>query len=235
MSTLRDMIGTRAQWDVVERVQPPTPEFGSSELSQGWDPMSFGEQQMRGLIQEVFAPQSSRQIVFCAVDESTETAVVCAEISRAMAAFLDGTVCAVEGCASGEMQRLLASNGAGLHSKGPMDFLRVGDNLWLAPQSWLRDRFPESLSLEGLRTRLSDLQGAFDYTLIRGPVVGRYSDAALLGSLCDGVILVLEAHATRRAVAGRARALLDSANAHLLGTVLNQRTFPIPESIYRRL
>jgi Mrp family chromosome partitioning ATPase len=53
--------------------------------------------------------------------------------------------------------------------------------------------------------------------------------------MCDGVILVLKAHATHRAVAQKVKETLQAANVRVLGVVLSGRTFPIPESFYRRL
>jgi len=57
----------------------------------------------------------------------------------------------------------------------------------------------------------------------------------LLGQLADGMILVLEAHNTRRVAARRTKEILEASNVRLLGTVLNGRTFPVPERIYRKL
>jgi len=57
----------------------------------------------------------------------------------------------------------------------------------------------------------------------------------LIGQLSDGVILGLEAHRTRRIAARITKERLQAANVRLLGVVLNQRTFPIPEGIYRKL
>jgi Mrp family chromosome partitioning ATPase len=53
--------------------------------------------------------------------------------------------------------------------------------------------------------------------------------------LADGVVLVLEANSTRRVTAKKAKQALEAANVRILGTVLNNRTFPIPEGLYRRL
>jgi len=47
--------------------------------------------------------------------------------------------------------------------------------------------------------------------------------------------LVVEANLTRREVARKAKESLESANVRLLGAVLNNRTFPIPETIYRNI
>jgi Mrp family chromosome partitioning ATPase len=86
-----------------------------------------------------------------------------------------------------------------------------------------------------LHGRLEQLRLDFDYTLLQAPAAGSSSEAAMFGSLCDGVILVLEARSTRRLAAQKVKAMLHAANARLLGTILTERTFPIPERIYRKL
>jgi Mrp family chromosome partitioning ATPase len=57
----------------------------------------------------------------------------------------------------------------------------------------------------------------------------------LLSRWTDGVVLVLEANATRRDAARRVKEILDAAKVSVLGVVLNNRTFPIPDVLYRRL
>jgi Mrp family chromosome partitioning ATPase len=47
--------------------------------------------------------------------------------------------------------------------------------------------------------------------------------------------MVLEADKTDRRHALRAKAEVEAANVRLLGAVLNNRRFPIPEPIYRYL
>jgi Mrp family chromosome partitioning ATPase len=47
--------------------------------------------------------------------------------------------------------------------------------------------------------------------------------------------MVLEANSTRRITARKAKKTLEDGNVRVLGTVLNNRTFPIPEKIYRLL
>lgn len=53
--------------------------------------------------------------------------------------------------------------------------------------------------------------------------------------ICDGVVLVLTAHKTHREAALRAKQMLEQLHVRLIGTVLDGRTFPIPEAIYKRL
>jgi len=57
----------------------------------------------------------------------------------------------------------------------------------------------------------------------------------VLGRMVDGVVLVLEANSTRREVALRVTESLKAMNIPVLGAVLNNRTFPIPAAVYKRL
>jgi Mrp family chromosome partitioning ATPase len=53
--------------------------------------------------------------------------------------------------------------------------------------------------------------------------------------MCEGVVLVLKANSTRRIAAQKVIQRLRAANVSLLGTVLSNRQFPVPDAIYRRL
>ena len=68
---------------------------------------------------------------------------------------------------------------------------------------------------------LERLRDAAELVLFDAPPVVAVTDAALLAPRVDGVLLVVDAGATRRDVARRARGQLDKVNARLLGVVLN--------------
>jgi len=86
-----------------------------------------------------------------------------------------------------------------------------------------------------LRKRLEQLRDMFEYMLIDAPGTSVCGDAQLLGQVADAAILVIEASSTRRMTARRAKETLEAGGVRLLGTVLNNRSFPIPESLYKRL
>jgi Mrp family chromosome partitioning ATPase len=86
-----------------------------------------------------------------------------------------------------------------------------------------------------MRQRLTELRAAFDYVLIDATPLSICNDAIALGGLSDGVVLVLKANSSRRETARQALQELRAANVPIFGAVLNQRTFPIPDKIYRRL
>jgi capsular exopolysaccharide synthesis family protein len=60
-----------------------------------------------------------------------------------------------------------------------------------------------------------------DMVLFDAPPIIAVTDAAVLSSKVDGVLLVVKAGGTKREHARRAKALLEKVNAHLVGTVLN--------------
>jgi Mrp family chromosome partitioning ATPase len=86
-----------------------------------------------------------------------------------------------------------------------------------------------------LCARMEQLRREFDYCLIVGPPIGISADALVMGRMADGVLLVLEAHETRRDSAIAAKEMLAAAKVPLLGAVLCNRTFPIPQTLYGRL
>ena len=88
---------------------------------------------------------------------------------------------------------------------------------------------------ELMRQRFAELRESFDYVLVSAPPVNRETEATRIGQLSDGVVLIVEANHTRRETVRRAKERLESAQVRILGAVLDQRTFPIPEGLYRRL
>lgn len=82
---------------------------------------------------------------------------------------------------------------------------------------------------------MTELRADFDYVLIDAPPIGSSNDATVLASSTDGLVLVLKANSSRRESARGAIHDLQAAKVRVLGAVLNQRTFPIPQSIYDKL
>jgi Mrp family chromosome partitioning ATPase len=85
------------------------------------------------------------------------------------------------------------------------------------------------------RALLDRVGDAYDWIVLDGPPVLFASDAAALGAVADGVVLVVEAGRTKKPVLTRAVDLLRKAGARVLGSVLNRRRLEIPEFIYRRI
>jgi Mrp family chromosome partitioning ATPase len=82
---------------------------------------------------------------------------------------------------------------------------------------------------------LKALRWNFDYVLIDCPSPAVSSEATTLASLVDGVCVVVKAAQTRRGQIQRCQQLLESAGGNFLGFILNQRRYPVPSWLYRRL
>jgi non-specific protein-tyrosine kinase len=66
-----------------------------------------------------------------------------------------------------------------------------------------------------------------DVVLFDAPPVVAVTDAAVLATKVDGVLLVINADGTKRDYAKAAKARLEKVNAHLLGAVLNNVRFDV--------
>jgi Mrp family chromosome partitioning ATPase len=205
-----------------------------------------GEEALR-LVQQIFFLQAQappRVVVFAGIDHRNGCSQMCVSVAEILAANARGPVCLVEAnFRSPALPELFATtNHRGLTDalleQGPINsFTRrvTPDNLWLLSAGALAADSPSLLASEHLRERLEELRQGFDFVIIDAPPLIRYSDAVVLGQLSDGLILVLEADATRRESASAVAATLRSAKVPILAAVLNKRTFPIPEKIYSRI
>jgi len=209
-----------------------------------WNGADYAQEQIKSLVQHVFFPGQGlgiRHLVVSSVEPTRASRWLCARVGRILARDTGERVCMME--ADWEETRRQAEFGpaekrpfGGSSAALPCTVRKVDHNLWLVPvEVFSGEDDPGMLRIMDLRSRISELRQEFHYTLIHAPPLSRRREAVLLGQLSDGVLLVLEANTTRRAAAQRAKSVLESSQVRLLGTVLSERTFPIPESLYRRL
>jgi Mrp family chromosome partitioning ATPase len=99
-------------------------------------------------------------------------------------------------------------------------------------QSWLPDAGGRRLTDHNL-SRLRELTTEFDFSILWCAPVSWLT--ASIGQTCDGLVLVLTANKTRRLVAAQVKDQLNKAQVPLLGTVLAERRFPVPQGLYRSL
>ncbi len=92
-----------------------------------------------------------------------------------------------------------------------------------------------TLTPDSLRVSLDAIASGYDWIVIDGPPVLESPDAATLGAVADGVVVVVQAGRTKRPVLTRSVDLMNRAGGHVLGIVLNRRRLEIPEFIYRRI
>jgi capsular exopolysaccharide synthesis family protein len=196
------------------------------------------------LVQNLFLlPQGPRRVVFSGSESGSGCSWLCALAAEALAAQGRGSVCLVD-CnlrTPGLHQQFGSENHHGLSdallgSGQVREYARpLSRNLWLLSCGSAAAAGLAMLGSDRMRSGLAELRAAFDYVLIDTPPLNACHDAILLGGLSDGVVLMLKANSSRRETARKAVQELQAANVRILGAVLNQRTFPIPESLYKRL
>jgi succinoglycan biosynthesis transport protein ExoP len=90
-------------------------------------------------------------------------------------------------------------------------------------------------SSEYRKACLDALRWNFDHILIDCPSPAVSSDATTLAPIIDGVAMVVKAAQTRRRQIQHCQEMIESAGGNFLGLVLNQRQYPVPDWLYRRL
>ena len=201
------------------------------------------EPEILRLVRSVFLVNngsSPRRVVFFGVEDESGSSAVCANTAHALARNSAKPVCVVDAnISSARLSRILGINSVvsfpGKSSSIREQCIQISDNLWFAGVDLMTDDRGGLLPINELKQRLGQLSGAFEFLIIDAPGTEVSGDAEILGHVADAAVLVVEANKTRRAAVGKAKESLESSGVRLLGTVLNNRTFPIPERLNRFL
>jgi Mrp family chromosome partitioning ATPase len=208
---------------------------------------AVAQQECFKLVHRIFLgqpPNVVRAVVFAGVDRGNGCSRICVEAGRVLAANTSGSVCLVDAnFRSPSLPKFLGvSDDRGLANSllvdgGIRSFAKQlkPSNLWLLSAGTPVGESSNPLNSDRFKLRMQELRKEFDYILIDAPALNLYTDAITVGQIADGVVVVLEADSTRRESALKGLQSLREANIEVLGAVLNRRTFPIPEFVYRRL
>jgi hypothetical protein len=191
------------------------------------------DEQIHALVQQVFFSHEStvaRHVGFATVDPSTESAKLCLDVAQALArenAYDVGLIDA-------------RPDSVPLHTRLQIPFPKrvegnwqIAPRLWLVPrQSWLPKICGQRVTDQHL-SRLRETTTDFDFSILYCAPVSWLT--ASIGQACDGLVLVLTANKTRRLVATQIKQQLNKAQVGLLGSVLVERRFPVPQGLYRSL
>jgi hypothetical protein len=224
-----------------------------------WNPEDFAQEQIRGLVRRVFfgtAERVVRQVVFSAVEPETDVQSLCRRVGEVLAAETAGTIAVAgnfpigvndldhddlgpedpehgdpENDDAGKSRRPLPPKEARDDTNRlRQSAIRVRRNLWLVPVAG-----KQAVSAASLHQYLSQVRREFEYSIVAARSAGESNQALAMAQFADGIILVLSAQHTRRATALRIKRAVEGSRARLMGTVLSDRVFPMPEALYRRL
>ena len=163
-------------------------------------------------------------------------------VNLAMVLAQRGKTCLVEG----DLRKPMFANALGLASKAGLSQVLCGaaslDNALASVQENLSLRVlpcgppipnPEALiDSEHMRALVIALRDKFDYVVIDSPPVIPYSDARILSTFADVVILVGRYGLTTRRAIARCAEILEEVGAPLIGVVLNDIDLESPDYHY---
>lgn len=197
------------------------------------------------LIERVFlfpGQHAPRVVVFCGIEGRGGTAGICARAGRNLAEQTGMPVCLVDADLNSpsSLNDYFGIDNASTMTGGiPQSSIREfaqkinGENLFLVSRGRIVGRGEPAWKSDAWPSGLNELRRAFTYVLIAAPPVSSNPDTVLLGKSADGVILVLESQLTRRETARAIKQSLVEANVQLLGAVLNNHAYPIPDRLYK--
>lgn len=235
------------QWAASTLVSPSLAKVREGEVRQiqisrpppkRWDPEAFAGEQIRNLVQQVFFSKAEipiHHIVVSPLDQETDVYAICRSVGEELARENAGSVAVIgkfPHVSSNENSQPAGSSSGSDQTTNLREMAtRTGTSLWLLP-----DFPPDTLaSPVTLASHFADLRRDFDYSVVAAPAVANSQHAAALAQLADGIILVVAAGRTRRATAFRIKQALENTRIRILGSILSDRDFPIPEMMYRRL
>jgi Mrp family chromosome partitioning ATPase len=89
--------------------------------------------------------------------------------------------------------------------------------------------------IDRIQRVFEDLRRHYAYLVIDASPLLQSPEASMIAAASDGVVMVVRANRTRREVVQRGLRILAQGHCRVLGAVLNERKFPIPPFLYRRL
>jgi hypothetical protein len=196
----------------------------ASRAIPGWNRQKFGRDQIRGLVRQIFlqnVPQPIRQVAFSAAGPEIDIDDICLLVGKALTEERESDVAIVRtGPGVSQRQESLKATAIPLERK-----------LWLVQEK----QSSGNLAATGeLYSYLAAVRAEFEYSIVLADP-GDSNAMVEAARFSDGLLLVLSALHTRRRAALQTKRALEEAGVRLLGTVLADREFPIPQNLYRRL
>lgn len=206
------------------------PDPGSIMLEEALDSTISHEEfrRLRSFLYEVRRKQPLRRLLISSALSGEGKTFVSANLAQTMARRPNESVLVVDGdLRLSRLHRPLgaaASPGLSEYLEGDADLFSIiqrgpMDNLFFVAGGMPKTNPADLISNGRLEVLFQRLAPAFDWIVLDSPPALLVTDASLLASLCDGILLVIRAGMTSVDMARRALQMFR--NKPLLGTVLN--------------
>lgn len=196
--------------------------------------------QISGVVERVFLPNSGdspRLVAFAAVDTHACSGWITAAVADMLAYRTRANVAVVDmNVANPALHEYFGLSAASAHvdvpdSETPLltTVRQVRTNLWVIPGVSVG----VSGFTAGLRAHIAKLANAYDHVIVS--VEPLTTCCGTLPTMVDGIVLVIAADGTRRQAGRQVAERLQASGVPVLGAVLTNRRYAIPEAIYKRL
>lgn len=108
-------------------------------------------------------------------------------------------------------------------------------NLMVIPRGSFLENTASCFLHERFRRLVQGLSQSFAYVLFDAPFYLGPSDASLIAPQCSGTVVVISAEKTRWEVVNMVKSRVEGARGRVVGVVMNQRRYYIPQWAYRFL
>jgi Mrp family chromosome partitioning ATPase len=197
------------------------------------------------LVQQLFvSPKEAapRVVVFTAASEGAGCTTVCACAAEALLTQVSGSICLVDGNIQHpslhnvfRLENRRGLTDALLQSEPIRGYIQATDNPRLSVLSAGASSGNSTMNTGALALRMAQLRREFDYVLVDSPPANMNAEALALCHVADGAVMVLLAEVTHREAARKTADAIRASGSIVLGAVLNQRIYPIPQGLYDRL
>lgn len=187
--------------------------------------------------------QKLKTILFVSADPDPDNSTISVNLGYALAG-IGANVLVVDANITRPVVHKLLSLGEmpGLADVLKNDSLKIEDTVYtkdtnfnVLPVGTVLQDTTGLLDEKHMKPIIKHCRNKYDAVLIDCTLINKMSDIAVLSSTADGVVIIANEgrdhlHATRTTIA-----MLNKYNANVIGGILNNRTFPIPEWIYNRI
>lgn len=205
---------------VLRQIASGVREIASRAPLRGSLPEDLSNDPLFSLAQQLFFPASGsprRSVFLVAVDANSRPVALCQNLGSSLAK------------ASGKDVAIVHASNVG--SQCPKEPVALSDGVWQISSDSIRPEFGGEDDWK--HSPPKQLVSTYEYFLFSASVSD--GEFPIFCGLCDAAVLLVKANITRRAAALNAKDVLQRHRVKVIGTILDQRTLPIPESIYRRL
>jgi protein-tyrosine kinase len=197
------------------------------------------------LVQRVFpinARSAPQMVLFSSLESETAACSIAARTAEILAARAEGPVCVVDANFKSPLvhRYFKVPNCKGfsesLCGPGPVQDYALhlsNSDLWVMPTGCAVAQLGVPETLKCVSSRMMELRTLFKHIVVNCPLLLERLPA-LQSFAADGMVLIVEANATRRETVREVMEELQIAGTRMLGVVLNNRTFPIPDAIYHK-